>query len=84
MQQKKTFAILLSLAMIVTIVLGNGTFVSAVTTEATSVTVVRMETFLFGGNMVRKQFASTMKYLVQVRLITRKIHRHLMLTFVQI
>ena len=34
MQQKKTFAILLSLAMIVTIVLGNGTFVSAATTEA--------------------------------------------------
>lgn len=32
MQQKKTFAILLSLAMIVTIVLGNGTFVSAATT----------------------------------------------------
>lgn len=34
MQRKKTFAILLSLAMIVNIILGNGTFVSAATTEA--------------------------------------------------
>ena len=36
MKQKKMLALLLSLAMIVTTVLGNGTFVSASATKATT------------------------------------------------
>ena len=47
------------------------------------VTVVLTETFLFGGNMVRKQSASTTKCLVQELPVIRKIHRHLTLTFMQ-